>query len=414
MENIIIRNISVDKTRLDISFDISEGLKIFFKECHFFCDYSIDISNVPKSILVVPLLTNLLPFSWITNSVIWVDEIDEVFYDNILIIKSAFREMHSNMKLGGTLIASRKVNNTYNSYNEGCIQLFTGGIDATATLVRIKGEKPVLFNTNGWYIKSPTENNPIYDSDYEAITEIAKTEGLSAEFVKSNFATFINTTELNKKYLRKYHTTWWFGFQHSMAFIGCSFVLGFARHLSRIYIASSYTFGQYIVCVSDPRIDSSIKCSNMKVVHDGYELSRQDKVYLITQHQKRVHRDVKLRVCSFNTHNCCECEKCFRTMLALISEGVDDLSQYGFRLNEPFITILKRFIKTKAMELDNDHIVFWYDIIAKMRDNYENICHKEVYDYLSNIDLKKERKSSILNHYRYDFFSILKRKLHLN
>lgn len=414
MNHIIIRHITVDKTRLDIFFEVSSGLKNYFcKECHFFCDYTADISSVPKSILVVPLLSNLLPFSWITNTLIWVDEIDEVFYDNIMTIKNAYREMHSNMTLGGSLIAAKKVRNTFTSNKTECLQLFTGGIDATATLVRIRNRVPLLFNTNGWYIKDSSENNPVYDSDYQAITQIANTEGLNAAFVKSNFATFINAEALNKKYLTKYHTSWWFGFQHSMAFIGCSFVLAYAKQISHIFIASSYTFGQNIICVSDPRIDSNLKCSQIAVTHDGYELSRQDKVNLIIQYQKQVNHPVSLRVCSFNTHNCCECEKCFRSMLALISEGVDDLSQYGFFLKVPLIEALKKFILTKAMELDNDHIVFWNDIIEKMRTNYDIIHHKDVYNYLSSLDLKKEKKNALMRYYRQNFFSILKRKLHL-
>ena len=100
-------------------------------------------------------------------------------------------------------------------------------------------------------------------------------------------------------------------------------------------------------------------------------------------------------------------------MLALISEGVDDLSQYGFSLQGSFIDCLKEFIMTKAMELDNDHIVFWNDIIEKMRINYDIINHKDVYDYLSRVDLKKERKNALMRYYRRNFFSILKRKLHL-
>lgn len=412
MDSITITCVFTECNKLFIDLQISEGIKKYFNTTRFFCEYTFDITSVPDSILVVPLLANLLPFSWIMDCVIWVNDIDETFYENIHVVKDSFRELHPDIPMRGTLIAANRINNEY-ATSKRSIQLFTGGIDATASLINNIERKPILFNTNGWYKTKPEESNKVYDADYNAISRIGKSHNLNAEFVKSNFATFINASLINNKLLYKYHTSWWFGFQHSVAFIGTAFVAGYYYKISTIYIASSYTFGQYVVCVSDPRIDSSLKCSKMKVVHDGYELSRQDKVALITNFQKESKQSVELRVCSFNTHNCCTCEKCFRSMLALVAEGADDLSKFGFYLDAPLLDKLKHFIEHDAMELDHDHIVFWYDIISKMKDNYASIHYKEVYEYLSGVDLHKARKASIWNHYRKDFWSILKRKLHV-
>ena len=101
-------------------------------------------------------------------------------------------------------------------------------------------------------------------------------------------------------------------------------------------------------------------------------------------------------------------------MLALVAEGADDVSKFGFDLDDTLLNKLKFFIETKAMELDHDHIVFWNDIIKLMKKNYDNIKYKDVVDYLVFIDLDKARKQAVWNHYKRDFFSILKRKLHLS
>ena len=99
-------------------------------------------------------------------------------------------------------------------------------------------------------------------------------------------------------------------------------------------------------------------------------------------------------------------------MLALISEGAEDVKQFGFDQLEDFFDGLKSFIEFSAMELDHSHAVFWNDIINKMRIGPVSEAYKAAVDYLCGIDLEKARKKSVYNHYRRDFFEIIKRKLH--
>lgn len=235
MENIYIKNIIVNENKVDVYFKISQGIsKYFAKQLHFFVEYSTDVSNVPKSILVIPILTNILQFSWLADALVWVEEIDEDFYNTIPRLKSAFRELHPNIDIRGTLIAAKQIKNSFDSKGN-IIQLFTGGIDATTTMIRIMDKRPILFNTNGWYYQEPSELNQVYDADYKAITNIANNYNLNAEFVKSNFATFIKSEMVDKDFCRPAGTTWWFGFQHSVAFIGCAMVLGYIYIMLIVY-----------------------------------------------------------------------------------------------------------------------------------------------------------------------------------
>ena len=81
MESIQITEIKVNGKCVDIYFNLSKGLEMFFlPEHHFFTEYTFEVTDIPKSVLVVPLLLNLLPFSWLVDCVIWIDEIDEDFY----------------------------------------------------------------------------------------------------------------------------------------------------------------------------------------------------------------------------------------------------------------------------------------------------------------------------------------------
>ena len=99
MKTITISTISKDRNNVTIKLDISPELKRYFNETTFFTEYTFDITNIPNSVLVVPVLTNLLPFSWITDTVIWVNEIDQDFYNCLQVLKTGFRELHPNTQI---------------------------------------------------------------------------------------------------------------------------------------------------------------------------------------------------------------------------------------------------------------------------------------------------------------------------
>lgn len=408
MESIIIGEINNSGNRIDIDLKVSDGLKKYFDNTHFFAEYTCDISDVPDSVAVLPVLLNLLPFSWLVDCIVWVTEVDAVFYDAVMRLKNGFRELHPNVKFGGTLIAAKRIDNRYEPQREA-MTLFTGGIDATTTFLRIKDKSPILFHTNGWY-RDDIKQDDVYDADKAAITQIAERNGVDTCFVRSNFGTFINGSVLSHKNRLNPGIQWWYGFQHSMAFLGCSCVAGFHYKVKTVYIASSNNIGWEDPCASDPRTDCEVKCGSMNVIHDSYDLSRQEKIAFLVEYCNRTKESINLRVCSFNDCNCGRCEKCIRSMLGLIAEGVGDLSAFGFSVEEPFLDRLKDFLKNDILELKS-HFLTWFSIIDRMKENYEHLQYKEVYDFLKDFDFKQAKRQYLFHYYTKNFFSILKRKL---
>lgn len=64
MNNVILDKIIVDKNRVEYEYTASGLVKEYLNLAEkFFVEYSIDISDVPKSILVIPFLCNILPIS---------------------------------------------------------------------------------------------------------------------------------------------------------------------------------------------------------------------------------------------------------------------------------------------------------------------------------------------------------------
>ena len=97
-------------------------------------------------------------------------------------------------------------------------------------------------------------------------------------------------------------------------------------------------------------------------------------------------------------------------MLAIMAEG-GDITKLGFELPDTFMNCLKTFLKTQVMELDSDHILFWFDIMKRMEENYDNLKEKELLHYLKEFDFKKARRDYLWNYYTKNFWKILKRKL---
>lgn len=409
MEKIIVKDIIRQNNRVDISFTVSEGLKKYFIEKHnFFAEYSCDISDVPDSVLVIPLLLNLIPFSWTVDSTVWADKVDKDFYDAVPRLKRAFEEMHHNVKFGGAFIAARIEKNSYTAQRE-CISLFTGGVDASTTFFRIRDKKPILLDTYGWF-KDDITSSSVFDADKNAIEKFAVDNSVDCCFVRSNFGNLINASVWNKKIGKKLHTSWWLGFQHSMAFLGCAAVAGYHYKVKNLYIASSWTFGYDMACASDPRTDTQVSVAGMRTIHDGYELSRQSKIKYLVETQKKLKQKISLRVCSFKEKNCCHCEKCLRTMLALEAEGGRP-EDFGFDLTDTFLATVKHFLNTEILELNARHKVYWDVALERMKDNMENVPDKEVYELLINYPFERARRAFLFKYYRKNFWKILKRKL---
>lgn len=413
MENIILRNIHFENNIVYYDFEVSLGLSKYFNSSTLWIEYDEILKDCPKSILTIPFVSIMLPIMWVTDSVLWVDEIDLTFYRSTFFIQQAYQNLYRKHTLRGRIVPSKIIKNEIiNSKN--AFVLFSGGVDAHTTYIRNINIASNLVNIQGFY-HNFQEYNIVAETDKRDIASFAKDEGIQANFIKSNFAVLVNERSY-KPYARKIGDSLWHGFQHSMAFIAISIPLAYQNKCSNILIASSFSVGDSRVCASYPTTDNEFCFAvNGHAIHDGFELSRQEKVRIITKHQNKLGRPYPIRVCSFNDHNCCECEKCFRTILGIVAEG-GNIKDFGFDYDEAslklhWINVLNR--KAGLMGFNNEAISHWPHIIKRMKENYRLIEDKEFVDWFLTFDFKKAKKIGLLKYYRKNFFSIIKRKIRI-
>lgn len=411
MDGVILRELIVKNKHVEYHFEARGILREYFTTNTFFVDYEEDMTNVPKSIMTIPFVASLIPLMWLTDTVMWVEELDQTFYEAIFKIQAAYQRLDYHYVLKGNLIPAKIVENSYTPIRESLL-LFSGGIDANATYIRIKEQKPLLFNIQGWY-KSEDDVNPAADADIRDISVFSKKEKVDFSYAKSNFAVLLNNTVFDKKIKKKFGDSWWHGFQHSMGFISIAIPMAFLLKIEKIYIASSVPMGEYVKCASYVTTDGEFRFATVgRCIHDGSELTRQDKVHVIVSYANQGENEYPIRVCSFNTHNCCACDKCFRSILGIIAEG-GDIRKFGFYIDgsikEHFELLMKESAQT--FNIRGESQLHWPAIKKKMKENYNNISDKEFVDWFLDYDFENARKNALKNYYKKNFFEIISRKL---
>jgi len=189
---------------------------------------------------------------------------------------------------------------------------FSGGIDSTYTLLKHNYDITHLILIHGF-------ENPIGSEGLLAVTKKAllptiETFGRKLLIVRTNLRsradpfTFLPGRDYDRSF---------FGFCYQgsiLAAVG----LCLQPKFHRIFIPASYPFAELEPYGSHPALDPLWSTEKLKFVHDGNEASRFQKIKKIADQVPAAAQ--RLQVCESNLPqevNCCRCEKCLRTMLAL-------------------------------------------------------------------------------------------------
>lgn len=330
MNQMIIHDVSLQNNRLEYSYEIQgEWSKYFCPDEVFYAEYPVSIEDVPKGVAVIPLLCNVLPVAWVFDARIILDEIDYDFYKSIEEFKKGYIAMYPAIEFKGEVSAERIVENPVS--NTRSAALFSGGADAHYTLISHADEKPVLVTI--WGSDIMPENADGWKKVWGHTQQTAKVFETDCAFIKTSFRRLLDESALSSYIFPLANDIWWHGFQHGIGLIGHLAPYAFKVGLKEIYIASSFTSADKgkVKCASDPSIDNYVRFCGCGIIHDGYNSSRQEKIRAICEYSLKTGRRIHLRVCWLSTSgkNCCRCEKCYRTILAILAEKQNP-NDYGF------------------------------------------------------------------------------------
>lgn len=382
MNKLRIDDIHVENgTRLLFSYTVTgEWEKCFTSRRTSFIEYDIDISEVPVPVLAVPFVGNALPAAFVCDAVIEAESLDKDLADSVDAIREGFSRMFPMMKLGGAVEASKTISAEHRDRN-GAACFFSGGLDANTTLLRHLEEKPSLISI--WGVDVKTDDPEGWSRSGSFIGKTAEQFGIMSHMVKSDFREVFSEPELDQ-YILATGDRWWHGFQNGIAVITHAAPMAYVFGWDKVYFASTYSadmVGHY-TCGSDPLIDNNIHFAGCSVVHDAFELNRQQKTEFVVNKCKESGRPVHIRVCweSRGGNNCCRCEKCYYTILGLIAEGADP-NEFGFTWDKDAIARCRKDL-TRKITMEE---YYFRPVQKRMNENKAKI--KDIGDYQWFLDL---------------------------
>lgn len=387
MENKIrIDEVTVKSNRITCKYNVSgEWSEAFKVDEPFYVEYSCDISNVPKSVAVIPLLANLLPVAWVYDAEIFVPVCDKDFYNSINDFKKGYEEMYPMIHFGGKIIVSELQENF--CHGRGSAAFFSGGVDAFNTLVQHADEHPTLLTI--WGADVQFEDMIGWERVLKHLQKTAEDFKVDFVTIKSSFRRFLNINVLTKK-VSGSGDNWWHGFQHGIGIISHAAPVMYTMKKKVVYFASSFTIADKgkVTCASDPTIDNYVRFCGTNVHHDGYEFTRQMKIHNIVQFSYETQKDIQLRVCwqSSGGSNCCNCEKCWRTMLGLYIEGVDP-KEFGFDYDEKQLRRLSSLMRSRPNNFMR--ISTYRSLQADMKKNHDKYFYPKEIRWVYNINPNK-------------------------
>lgn len=394
MEEIILNKIEKKDTRLIYDFSVSTGLKKYFSGKQFIIEYSENIESVPNSIASIPFVCNMLPIVWLNNATLKIPELDKDFFEAIPEFKNGYIQMFPESNFAGEIITT-PVNNCCNSLTKKSAALFSGGLDAVNTLVDHIDENPHLIAI--WGADIEYDNIDGWEIVCNGLNSSAKTFGLPLTVIRSTFRDIdYHEKFLNNDFSTQLKDGWWHGLKHAIALLGHTAPYIYLKGITTLYIASSYSpEDEPVRCASNPITDNLMRFNGCKVIHDGYELNRQNKITNVVQYHNKTKKNFNLHVCWENQsgNNCCHCEKCYRTMAGIIAEGEDPVD-YGFLEAYTKLPYMHEYIIENRSSSD-EFKKFWSHIQKRLIDNKKTVMTTPYWQYikwLEPIDFNKTQK----------------------
>jgi hypothetical protein len=405
-----------DRRVLSFNLFFTPNMSKFFSSDRLVVEYSEDIDFVDASIQRIPALASIVTLAWCVGADIYLESLDSKFLDCLDKVKLVMKKWYPHLSFE-TEIVTKPVKNNYKSSRYGL--LFTGGVDSTSSYLKYRKEDLILISVSG---EGTSIDKQMQDD--KLLTPISnKKEKLY--LIKTNVEQIVN----ERLVYEKFGLNWWMNLSHGILLSGHCAPLAVAKNVGTIVLASSFTRDFNYPWGSHPLIDNNICWGDTKVVHDGFDTSRQEKImYIIKEAVEETGKFPSLRVCSrfqLTGKNCGKCEKCCRTIVGLLSEGIDP-KKCGFIIRSDSLDYIKKVLQKgdffgrrglserPAKLINRLYPIFeWEDIHRHIPKFFEHDLYgsREFFEWFRTVDIHKKaleiKLSQIPRLLIYSYFDFL-------
>lgn len=386
--------LSIRNNEIHCRLSCSKRIKRYFNSDSFYVRYDKDIQSVDRSILQIPVISNIITLAWATGADVYVQELDKIFLKSLDQVKTIMKEIYPELPFSTTIYVDKVVSNSFS--NQGSMLLFSGGIDSTTSYIRHRNEKPNLVTVWDPSLNPSPAEERFWQKVKREEKKFAEREAVKINFIESNIRSFLNTDLLGLEYGRYLTNRGWFGsFQHGPGLIGLCAPLTAVENIRTLFIASTHTQNFKHSWGSHPSIESNISWANVKVFHDGYELSRQEKIrYVIKDYIRETGNYPLIRVCGpskTDNFNCNKCEKCFRTITGLVLEEIDP-NKCGFNVDSRTFRFIKQNLVNRKFVFGKDEVFMWKDIQKHVPDTINHNLYEsnEFFRWFKDFDISEK------------------------
>lgn len=293
--------------------------------------YNFNVSTLPNDVALIPFVSVLAPLIWSTGLTFELEKLDSVFYESLKNIQKLFSQ-YFNVGLHGMIKVEKLC--THNSLNDNYMMFYSGGVDATTTLFDLKDEISEILIMKGF--DRPLEEMLVNQSDLY-FHRIIPSKEKSIIFAESPNLHNINYTRLNMDFgVLESNMNYWCCYCVGLYTFANAVVPAYLKNNYNIVLSSSYKDEDNVIYGASKVVIEYMRTSFCKMVSYGDNYSRMDKLQRIIQ-KRDVHQKVVLRVCKNGgiPENCCQCEKCARTILGLYALG-ENPKDFGFNITLDF------------------------------------------------------------------------------
>lgn len=189
---------------------------------------------------------------------------------------------------------------------------FSGGVDSVYSLVKHQTQISDLILVHGF--ENSVQDEKLLDVTLRSVLPTVQKLNKKLLVIHTNLRDRVDQwiASLDRIFKGSF-----FGFCYQGSMLA-SVGLCLQQKFDRIIIPSSHTHDTLVPYGTHPSLDPLWSTENLEFIHDGCESSRFEKIKrIISQASFAAHH---LQVCEYNKANepnCCRCDKCIRTMLAI-------------------------------------------------------------------------------------------------
>ena len=358
-EIVVSRPVVVEKSTVVCKFECTGRIGAAFRTDALVATYeSVDLSGVPESLLVIPVLGNLAPVTWALGARLRVPRVDRTFFESLQEVKAEFQRMYPRIGWEGSVVPDALDTPAPYPAQRPAL-LFSGGIDSLSSYFLHRDEKPVLVTAVSR--AAFRDLAPDHKVHLKLCREFAKRHGARLAPVLSNLNRMLVAKEL------PLGAAWWQKVQHGLAFLGMCAPVCPPEGVHTVYLASTHTAASTFPWGSHPSVDDRVAWAATRAKHDGYHLSRQEKIAALVPHLRAEGSALRIQICRRGPQfgNCSRCGKCCRTMIGLAAAGVDP-NLHGFQLDRAALEHIRGQLENRKFLLSANNRFMWKDIQERL------------------------------------------------